>query len=277
VQINTPPLHLFCFTGPAPYPASRVLLTSGRVSSCLVDLSGSRRESIRCFHNSSSFHTRGLVALCRSMDLPAAPSSPSVGLRTSRWLPCHPLKVGRHSQRLHHRPFKVLRPSRDSVVAHSRSPDLPASSLSFTSGRQTSLGLWQLACLSPTIDLVEAFFDYTSARPTYGWHCSLSKGRVSYSTSLDYARSVVLRFDSLSSASTSWHQDPSRSTFDFAHKTGASFSILIPMHPTRPQRCHAFTSLLAKTSPQPLRLHIDRGLERHGYPWVPTDQGLNCP
>jgi hypothetical protein len=27
------------------------------------------------------------------------------------------------------------------------------------------------------------------------------------------------------------------------------------------------------TSSRPLRLHVDRGLERHGYLWVPTDQG----
>jgi hypothetical protein len=26
-----------------------------------------------------------------------------------------------------------------------------------------------------------------------------------------------------------------------------------------------------KTPLQPPRLHVDRGLERHGYPWVPTD------
>jgi hypothetical protein len=31
------------------------------------------------------------------------------------------------------------------------------------------------------------------------------------------------------------------------------------------------------TSSQPLRLHIDRGFERQGYPWVPTDQGLEVP
>jgi hypothetical protein len=28
------------------------------------------------------------------------------------------------------------------------------------------------------------------------------------------------------------------------------------------------------TSSLPLRLHVDRGLVRHGYPWVLTDQGL---
>jgi hypothetical protein len=27
------------------------------------------------------------------------------------------------------------------------------------------------------------------------------------------------------------------------------------------------------TSSLPLRLHVDQGLVRHGYPWVPTDQG----
>jgi hypothetical protein len=27
------------------------------------------------------------------------------------------------------------------------------------------------------------------------------------------------------------------------------------------------------TSSPPLRLHVDWGLERHGYPWVHTDQG----
>jgi hypothetical protein len=31
------------------------------------------------------------------------------------------------------------------------------------------------------------------------------------------------------------------------------------------------------TSFQPLPLHVDRGLERHGNPWVPTDQGPKGP
>jgi hypothetical protein len=31
------------------------------------------------------------------------------------------------------------------------------------------------------------------------------------------------------------------------------------------------------TSSLPLRLHVDRGLDRHGHPWVPTDQGPRGP
>jgi hypothetical protein len=31
------------------------------------------------------------------------------------------------------------------------------------------------------------------------------------------------------------------------------------------------------TSSRPLHLHVDQGLERQGYPWVPTDEGLNRP
>jgi hypothetical protein len=31
------------------------------------------------------------------------------------------------------------------------------------------------------------------------------------------------------------------------------------------------------TSFLPLRLHVDRGLVRHGYPWVPIDQGPRGP
>jgi hypothetical protein len=31
------------------------------------------------------------------------------------------------------------------------------------------------------------------------------------------------------------------------------------------------------TSSRPIRLHVNRGLERHEYPWVPTDQGLSHP
>jgi hypothetical protein len=31
------------------------------------------------------------------------------------------------------------------------------------------------------------------------------------------------------------------------------------------------------TSSSPLRLHVDRGLVRHGYPRVTTDQGLSRP
>jgi hypothetical protein len=39
------------------------------------------------------------------------------------------------------------------------------------------------------------------------------------------------------------------------------------------------TSLLRfnMTSSQSLHLHVDRGLERHGYSWVPTDQGPGGP
>jgi hypothetical protein len=33
----------------------------------------------------------------------------------------------------------------------------------------------------------------------------------------------------------------------------------------------------AMTSSYPLHLHVDRGLERQGYPWVPTDQGPGGP
>jgi hypothetical protein len=28
---------------------------------------------------------------------------------------------------------------------------------------------------------------------------------------------------------------------------------------------------------QPLCLHVNRGLQRHGYPWIPTDQGPGGP
>jgi hypothetical protein len=41
---------------------------------------------------------------------------------------------------------------------------------------------------------------------------------------------------------------------------------------------YAMTSpRLDMTSPWPVRLHIDRGLKRHGYQWVPTDQGPKAP
>jgi hypothetical protein len=60
----------------------------------------------------------------RSSDLSTAPSSPSLGLRTSRWLRRCPLQVAR--------------PLGGSVVAVFRSSDLPASPLSSTSGCQTS-------------------------------------------------------------------------------------------------------------------------------------------
>jgi hypothetical protein len=49
-----------------------------------------------------------------------------------------------------------------------------------------------------------------------------------------------------------------------------------------PCTLHNLTSAMSSlridmTSSQPLRLHFDRGLERHGYPWVPTDQGPRGP
>jgi hypothetical protein len=34
---------------------------------------------------------------------------------------------------------------------------------------------------------------------------------------------------------------------------------------------------LDMTLPWPLHLHIYRGLERHGYPWFPIDQGPRGP
>jgi hypothetical protein len=51
---------------------------------------------------------------------------------------------------------------------------------------------------------------------------------------------------------------------------------LIPMHPMR--FIDATSSLrLDVTSSTPLCLHVDHGLVRHGYPWVPTDQGPKGP
>jgi hypothetical protein len=54
------------------------------------------------------------------------------------------------------------------------------------------------------------------------------------------------------------------------------FLFWIPVHPTRPRWCHVFASLQHGII-SPLRLHVDRGLERHGYPRVPTDQGPGGP
>jgi hypothetical protein len=64
--------------------------------------------------------------------------------------------------------------------------------------------------------------------------------------------------------------------FDFVHALEGFFFFgsLCTLHDLG----GAMTSLrFDMTSPRPLSLHIDRGLERHGYPWVPTDQGLSRP
>jgi hypothetical protein len=54
------------------------------------------------------------------------------------------------------------------------------------------------------------------------------------------------------------------------------FLFFIPVHPTRPHRRHVFTShrhdFVSAASPT-----RRSGLERHGYPWVPTDQDPRGP
>jgi hypothetical protein len=54
------------------------------------------------------------------------------------------------------------------------------------------------------------------------------------------------------------------------------FSFLIPVHPTRPPRHHVFASHRRGfvSAATPARRS---GLERHGYTWVPTDQGPGGP
>jgi hypothetical protein len=57
---------------------------------------------------------------------------------------------------------------------------------------------------------------------------------------------------------------------------GEDFSFLIPVHPMRLHRRHVFASLRYDfvSTASPTRRS---GLVRHGYPWVPTDQGLRGP
>jgi hypothetical protein len=50
----------------------------------------------------------------------------------------------------------------------------------------------------------------------------------------------------------------------------AQEDFFIPVHPTSSLRIDV-------TLFPPLRLHVDWGLERYGYPWVPTDQGPDVP
>jgi hypothetical protein len=66
------------------------------------------------------------------------------------------------------------------------------------------------------------------------------------------------------------------SMFGFMHAEGDFFFLWITVHPTRPQRCHDFASLrhnlVSATTPT-----RRSGVDRHGYPWVPTDQGPRGP
>jgi hypothetical protein len=58
--------------------------------------------------------------------------------------------------------------------------------------------------------------------------------------------------------------------------TREDFLFWIFVHPTRPRG--VMSSLrFNMTSSHRLRLHVNRGLERHGYPWVSTDQGPRGP
>jgi hypothetical protein len=54
------------------------------------------------------------------------------------------------------------------------------------------------------------------------------------------------------------------------------FLFLIPLHPMRPHRCYVFAlhrcDFVSAASPT-----RRWGLVRHGYPWVPTDQGPRGP
>jgi hypothetical protein len=62
--------------------------------------------------------------------------------------------------------------------------------------------------------------------------------------------------------------------FGFMHTEVDFYLLWITVHPTRPQRCHAFAllrhDLVSATTPT-----RRSGLERHGYPWVPAEQGLS--
>jgi hypothetical protein len=51
---------------------------------------------------------------------------------------------------------------------------------------------------------------------------------------------------------------------------------LIPVHPMRLHRRH-ISALLRRDFVSAALPHVDRGLVRHGYPWVLTDQGLSYP
>jgi hypothetical protein len=72
---------------------------------------------------------------------------------------------------------------------------------------------------------------------------------------------------------TSWNQALSRSTFDFARlKTLLFCFFLIALHPYQLRWFQDFNLLLqvVMTPSRSSRLNVDRRLERHGYPMVPT-------
>jgi hypothetical protein len=103
--------------GPETFPRPRrrldkVMRPSRRLSHCLLKVYGPPGVSVIAFCRSSDLSMAVSLPCYRCIDLPVAPSSPAIGLRTSR--------------RLRRRPLKVYGPPDVSVVAFCRSSDLSA-------------------------------------------------------------------------------------------------------------------------------------------------------
>jgi hypothetical protein len=127
---------------------------------------------------------------------------------------------------------------------------------------------------SRRLDLPEAHFRYVSTWPPAGQRFALPwrTGVFAWSCS---GRGFFWQSWRLVFTSSPWIYSPET----WCSSSSAPKRIFFFGSPCTLRDFIAVTSSLYfdVTSSLPLHLHVDRGLVRHGYPWVPTDQGPRGP
>jgi hypothetical protein len=118
------------------------------------------------------------------------------------------------------------------------------------------------------LDLPKACFCYSSARPPFSQHTYLPWRCVGL-TWFWSGRRFFKQQQRIVFTSSLWTCSlEAWCSTSYALRRIFFFGSLCTLH----DLTGAMSSLhFNMTSSQPLRLHVDRGLERHGYPWVPTD------
>jgi hypothetical protein len=121
------------------------------------------------------------------------------------------------------------------------------------------------------LDLPKACFHHISSWPPFGQHLDLPWRCVGL-TRFWSGRWFFKQWQCLVFTSSPKTCSPEVSCLP-SYALGNFF---IPVHLTRPSGATSSLCIDVNSFP-PLQLHVDRGLERHGYPWVPTDQGPRGP
>jgi hypothetical protein len=124
------------------------------------------------------------------------------------------------------------------------------------------------------LDLPEACFCYFSTQPPFVQHTNLPWRCVGL-TWFRLGRRFFKQWHRVIFTSSPWTRSPEASCSP-SYTLRRIFFFGSPC--TLRDLTGTMSSLrLNMTLSQPLHLHVDRGLERHGYPWVPTDQGPGGP